>query len=96
MSSLGNSAARGSSSLGNVAWTEWSLRSCATESSLGNLARTEWLLRSSGMDSALEKHDSAESESPLRVVCTDAELMVLGACGICILRNISCNRICTI
>ena len=96
MSSLGNSAARGSSSLGNLACTEWSLRSCATESSLGNLARTEWLLRSSAMDSALEKHDSAESESPLHVVSTDASLMVLGTWEISVLTNHSCNRICTI
>ena len=73
-----------------------SLRSSATESSLRNLGRTEWSLRSYAMDSALEQYDSAESESALCVVSTDASLMVLGAWGISVLTNCSCNRTCTI
>jgi hypothetical protein len=95
MSSLGNGAARESSTLEHIACTEWLLKFSATESSLGIHARTDWLLPSGGVDLGLEKHDSAESKSPLRVDCTEASLMELGACGISFPRNHSCNRTCT-
>ena len=98
VSSLGNTAARGSSSLGNLACTESSLRCpSAAELSLRCPSAAELSLsRPSATESALEEHDSAGSGSPLSVVSTDDSLLMLGARGNSILAtNISPNiRIC--
>ena len=92
VSSLGNTAARGSSSLGNLACTESSPR-CPSAAELS-------LSRPSATESALEEHDSAGSGSPLSVVSvvsTDDSLLMLGARGNSFLAiNISVSiHICT-